>query len=143
MIYILIIILETTPNFGSKIGDNAIVLTTKTGEEIKTLYPINNNPENLFRSIFNKNALSPANKLNFIAKNYRPKCDLCNKLCGVEWYVLKNNNLEKKDLLLICDTCFETGNIPKDLKADDFQITNIHGIVDPNESKNYLLLSDF
>lgn len=115
------------------------MLTTKTGEEIKTLYPINNNPENLFRSIFNKSALNPTNKLNFIAKNYRPKCDLCNKLCGIEWFMLNNNNQDTKDLLLICNTCFENRNIPKDLNIEDFVVSNIYSIVEPNESKNLFL----
>lgn len=124
---------ETTPNFGSKIGDNAIVLTNKTGEEIKTLYPINNNPENLFRSIFNKNTLNSTNKMNFIAKNYRLKCDMCNKLCGIEWYLLNKDNHEIKNLFIVCENCFENNNIPKDLKKEDFEISNIYSILEPNE----------
>ncbi len=79
--------------------------------------------------------MNPTNKLNFIAKNYRPKCDLCNKLCGNEWFMLNNTPQENKDILLLCQTCFEIGNIPKDLKKEDFQISNIFSIVDPAESK--------
>jgi hypothetical protein len=41
------------PNFGNKMGENAVIIT-KNGEEVKTVYPINNNPENLLKTIFNK-----------------------------------------------------------------------------------------
>jgi len=61
---------------------------------------------------------------------------MCNKLCGIEWYLLKNNTQDIKDLFIICETCFEIENIPKDLKKEDFDISNIYCIVDPNESNN-------
>lgn len=110
------------------------------GEELRNLYPINNNPENLFRSIFNKNTLNPDNKLNFITKNYRPKCDLCNKLCGFEWHMLKDTK-EIKDSLFVCQSCYDNENIPKDLKKDDLELTNLHNIIaDPNKSILYTIL---
>ena len=55
--------------------------------------------------------------------------------------MLKSDSLEIKDLLLICNACFETGNIPKDLKAEDFEVSNIYGIVDPNESKKKFIFT--
>ena len=84
--FLFFIILEGLPNFGNKIGDNSIILTDKSGDEIKTLFPINSTPEMLFRTIFNKNSQNILNTMNFLAKNYRPKCDFCSNLCGLDWY---------------------------------------------------------
>ena len=142
------------PNFGNKIGDNAVILTNKSGDEIKTLYPVTSTPEILFRSIFNKNSLSSLNQMNFLAKNYRPKCDVCSNLCGLDFYLqhlaeslsgnILNNipsaseeeNLSKvRDSLLICDDCYEQKNFPKGLSKDDFEMANFFNIVNPSESK--------
>jgi len=68
-----------------------VILSDKNGEEIRKVYPISNNPDNLFRTIFNKNSANVLNQLNFISKNYRPKCDMCSNLCDMEWYMQKVN----------------------------------------------------
>lgn len=71
---------------------------------------------------------------------------MCNKICGIEWFMLKNNDnntQEVNDLLLICETCFENGNIPKDLKKEDFEVSNVFSIVDPNESRIFYFLFSF
>lgn len=120
------------PNFGNKIGDNAVILTNKNGDEIKTLYPINTNPENLFRTIFNKNSLNVLNQMNFLAKNYRPKCDICLKLCNLDWYMQKNAS-DNKDALLLCENCFDSAHYPRDLTKEDFLIANFFNIVNPTE----------
>jgi hypothetical protein len=109
-------------------GENAVIIT-KNGEEVKTVYPINNNPENLFRTIFNKNSLNVLNQMNFLSKNYRPKCDICSELCDIEWYMLKNTNM-----LLICENCYEGKCFTKDLTKDDFEIANFFNIMNPAES---------
>jgi hypothetical protein len=70
-----------------------VILTKKSGEEIKTLYPNNSTPEMLFRTIFNKNSQNVLHTMNFLAKNYRPKCDLCSNLCGLDWFITANNRL--------------------------------------------------
>jgi hypothetical protein len=127
----LMFILDSVPNYGNKIGENAVILT-KNGEDLKTLYPINSNPENLFRTIFNKNSLSALNQVNFLAKNYRPKCDICSQLCNMEWYMQKNQDV--KSCLLICETCYESNSYPKDFTKDDFEIANFFNIINPSES---------
>lgn len=131
-----VLIIETTPNMGSKIGENCVVLINNEGEELRTIYPITNTPENLFRSVFNKNSMSPLNQLNFLAKNYRPKCDMCSNLCGLDFYVHKdeNNNLFKT-VLLICEDCLKNSNFPKDLSSDNFEITNVLNIANLNRGK--------
>jgi hypothetical protein len=119
------------PNFGNKMGENAVIIT-KNGEEVKTVYPINNNPENLFRTIFNKNSLNMLNQMNFLSKNYRPKCDICSKLCDIEWYMLKNCDV--KNMLLICDKCYVGECFTKDFTKDDFELANFFNIINPSES---------
>ncbi len=95
-------ILDSVPNFGNKIGDNNVILTDKSGEEIKTLYPINSTPEMLFRTIFNKNSQNVLNTMNFLAKNYRPQCDLCSNLCGLDWYIhISNRSQESSKIQVI------------------------------------------
>jgi hypothetical protein len=107
-----------------------IVLTNNKGEELRTIYPITNNSENLFRSLFNKAALSNENKINYLEKNYRTKCDFCSNLCD-ELYSLKDNyciegeNSNLKGLLIICGTCFTNENFPNDLSKDMFERSDI------------------
>jgi hypothetical protein len=140
---------DAIPNFGNKIGDNAVILTNKQNEEFRTLYPINTTPESLFRTIFNKNSVNVINQINFLSKNYRPKCDMCSKLCNIEWYMQSdpNNAIEKlnkseaeenfnhvKESLLICENCYDKGNLPKGLSKEDFELANFFNIVNPSES---------
>jgi hypothetical protein len=84
--------------------------------------------------------------MNFLAKNYRPKCDMCLKLCDLDWYmqspssrISKDDNLKNvKESLLICEQCFETGNYPKNLTKEDFEMANFFNVVNPSES-NFII----
>ena len=94
-------IIDKDNNASNIIGNNNIVLTNK-GKELMTLYPINKISENIFRSFLtgnknlnlsnqminnnineninnniNKNGVNKIPRVNFLLKNYRPKCDLC------------------------------------------------------------------
>jgi hypothetical protein len=126
-------------------------MTNKQGEDIKKFYPISSTPEILFRSIFNKNSLNNLNQMNFLAKNYRPKCDMCSNLCGIDWYLnisingisstdtkinaKEEDNLHHiRDSLLICEVCYDSANFPKGLKKDSFETANFFNIVNPSES---------
>ncbi len=130
---------DAVPNFGNKMGDNPVILTDKSGDDIRPFYPINSTPESLFRSIFNKNSLNVMNQINFLAKNYRPKCDMCSKLCNVEWYMQSMKEVEHfekiRESLLICETCYDETNLPKGLNKEDFESANFFNVVNPNESK--------
>jgi len=102
-------------------GNNNIVLTNK-GKELRTLYPINKISENIFKgflydfnnnntnnqmmnnmnnnnnnlnNINNKIGVNKISRVNFLLKNYRPKCDLCEKLCSMDWYITKGNDFEE------------------------------------------------
>jgi hypothetical protein len=104
----------------------------------------------LFRSVFNKNSLSVLNQMNFLAKNYRPKCDICSNLCGMDWYIQNNGDLihkddplsSVKDSILICEECFESGNYPKGITKEDFEMANFFNIVNPSES-NFFKFNKF
>jgi hypothetical protein len=120
-----------------------VILTDKQGEELRTLYPINNTPEMLFRSIFNKNSLSVLNQMSFLAKNYRPKCDMCGNLCGMDWFIHSSKELANtgddlqkiRDSILICEGCYESRSFPKGVVKEDFEMANFFNIVNPSESK--------
>ena len=106
------------------IGNNNIIITNK-GKELRTLYPINRISENIFRSFLignknlnmnnpninsnmnnninvnnvnnniNVNGVNKISRINFLLKNYRPKCDLCEKLCSMDWYITKGNDFSQ------------------------------------------------
>ena len=103
----------------NSIGNNNIIITNK-GKELVTLYPINKVSENIFRSFLigsknlnhnqmnnnintninmdkniNKNGVNKIPRVNFLLKNYRPKCDLCENLCSMDWYITKGNNFNE------------------------------------------------
>ena len=141
-------------NNSTKMGNNNVILTNKAGEEIRTLFPINNHPESLFRSFFNKNN-TVLNQVNFLTKNYRPKCDLCEELCELDWYITNKTNGKKPfdfndnssenqipsilsnssedNILLICENCYEKKEYPSPLTKDDFELSNVFNILMPNE----------
>ena len=141
-------------NNSTKMGNNNVILTNKAGEEIRTLFPINNHPESLFRSFFNKNN-TVLNQVNFLTKNYRPKCDLCEELCELDWYITNKTNGKKPfdfndnssenqipsilsnsnedNILLICENCYEKNEFPNPLTKDDFELSNVFNILMPNE----------
>ena len=91
--------------------------------------------------------MNVVNQTNFLAKNYRPKCDMCSKLCNMEWYMqTSSNNLKEdklsvnpfdavKENLLVCEDCLENGNLPKGLSKENFEIANFFNIVNPAASK--------
>ena len=123
-----------------------MILTNKSGDELFTLYPINNHPENLFRSFFTENSVV-LNKINFLTKNYRPKCDLCSGLCELEFYVANTKLLDyqgdskipsilnpnKQSIMLVCEKCFEKNEFPNGLTKEDFTLSNVFNILVPNE----------
>ena len=114
-------IIDKDNNSTNIIGNNNIILTNK-GKELMTLYPINKISENIFRSFLtgkknpnlnnqiinnnnnlneninnniNKNGVNKIPRVNFLLKNYRPKCDLCEKLCSMDWYITKGNDFNE------------------------------------------------
>ena len=86
-----LVVMENNSNV-NKIGNNNVIITNKSGDELATLFPVNNHPENLFKSFLNEKPVNPSNQVHFLAKNYRPKCDLCDNLCGLDWYITTNKN---------------------------------------------------
>ena len=90
-------------------------------------------------------------QLNFISKNYRPKCDLCNGICDIEWFLQKQkdvesinghgnvngiNGIDKENApghgfkpILICNRCYEANNYPKNMRKEDFEFSNFFNIV--------------
>ena len=114
-------IIDKDNNSTNIIGNNNIILTNK-GKELMTLYPINKISENIFRFFLtgnknpnlnnqiisnnnnlneninnniNKNGVNKIPRVNFLLKNYRPKCDLCEKLCSMDWYITKGNDFNE------------------------------------------------
>ena len=43
----------------------------------------------------NINGVNKISRINFLLKNYRPKCDLCEKLCSMDWYITKGNDFSQ------------------------------------------------
>lgn len=73
-------------------------------------------------------------QINFLAKNYRPKCDLCEKICNIDWYMLRKQD-ESNQSFLICDACFENEEYSKkNFKKEDFEMANFFNIINPSES---------
>lgn len=123
---------------GLKIGDNKIILTNKEKEELRAAYPINSVPEHLFKSVFSKNNVSPVNQINFIAKNYRFKCENCGNLCGIFFY-LENKGSEEflKSSLVICEECFkndQSQQIPK-FNKENFECTSVFNLMNNQDCK--------
>ena len=95
-----LIIDKDNNNQNSFLKDNEVILTDK-GREICTLYPINKVSDNIFKSFItecetNNNMLkdSKISRVNFLLKNYRPKCDFCGELCTLDWYITKDNDFD-------------------------------------------------
>ena len=51
---------------------------------------VNNTNNNI-----NTNGVNKISGINFLLKNYRPKCDLCEKLCSMDWYITKGNDFSQ------------------------------------------------
>jgi SWI/SNF related-matrix-associated actin-dependent regulator of chromatin subfamily C len=59
-------------------------------------------------------------------------------LCDLDWYITKEsaiknlNNNNNNSSFLICENCYEKNLFPNDLKKDDFELSNIFNIFEPN-----------
>jgi hypothetical protein len=139
--------------------ESNIVLTNQN-KNITTLYPINNLPNKIFNNFLNdcisdkenceNSELKKFEKINFLSQNYRPKCDVCGKLCTMDWYITKDNkneeendsdndlnfsiNIDEKSLnkeyFIVCETCFGDQNIPlpNSLKRENFELSSIYNL---------------
>ena len=58
---------------------------------------MNNNLNNSMNNNLNniKNGVNKIPQINFLIKNYRPKCDLCQQLCSLDWYITKGNDFNE------------------------------------------------
>ena len=150
-------IIDKDNNASNIIGNNNIVLTNK-GKELMTLYPINKISENIFRSFLtgnknlnlsnqminnnineninnniNKNGVNKIPRVNFLLKNYRPKCDLCENLCSMDWYITKGNDFnelvseikEQENNAIINNNNNSTNNNNPNIKEDEEEKINI------------------
>ena len=128
-----IFLFKESDSLGFKLGENKIILINEKKEDLKVVFPVNNIPENLFRTIFNKNSVSPINHMNFISKNYRFKCENCTNLCGLFFYIDKGEEDFLKSSIIICENCFAKDEKFKE-KKEAFKHTTIFNILsDPNE----------
>jgi len=158
---------ENINNYNSP--ESPIVLTNKN-KYISTLYPINKISNEIFNKFLdnltniekelksNNNTNSDFYKnfqiINFLSQNYRPKCDICDNFCMVNWYIskeniAKNNNENeiesdndmgvsisideksiKKDFFLICEECYNNKDIPlpKNLKRENFENSTVYNL---------------
>ena len=143
---------KNSNNSTNKVGNNNIILTNKNGEEIRTLFPIHNYKENLYRRFFSENTNLINNQINFLTKHYRPKCDLCTNICEIDWYITKENNSilneentfykqteNKNNMMLICENCYKKGDFPLGLSKEDFEMSNVYNIFVPNDKFNMKL----
>jgi len=55
----------------------------------------NNTNVNNTNNNININGVNKISRINFLLKNYRPKCDLCEKLCSMDWYITKGNDFSQ------------------------------------------------
>lgn len=123
---------------GFKVGDNKIVLLNKDKEELRSIYPVNSIPEQLFKSVFTKSSVSPVNQMNFLAKNYRFKCENCANLCGIFFYLeIKRTEEFLKSSLVICDDCFKNDQIKESPRysKENFECTSIFNLLNNHECK--------
>ena len=143
---------KNSNNSSNKVGNNNVILTNKNGEEIRTLFPIHNHKENLYRRFFSENTNLINNQINFLTKHYRPKCDLCTNICEIDWYITKENNSilneentfykqieNKNNMMLICENCYKKGDFPLGLSKEDFEMSNVYNIFVPNDKFNMKL----
>ena len=158
---------ENINNYNSP--ESPIVLTNKN-KCISTLYPINKISNEIFNKFLdnltniekelksNNNTNSDFYKnfqnINFLSQNYRPKCDICDNFCMVNWYISKENSVKnnneneiesdndmgvsisidekslKKDFYLICEECYNNKDIPlpKNLKRENFEVSTVYNL---------------
>ena len=158
---------ENINNYNSP--ESPIVLTNKN-KYISTLYPINKISNEIFNKFLdnltniekelksnnytNSDFYKNFQNINFLSQNYRPKCDICDNFCMVNWYIskenlAKNNNENeiesdndmgvsisideksiKKDFFLICEECYNNKDIPlpKNLKRENFENSTVYNL---------------
>ena len=147
------------------------IVLTNNKKNIATLYPINKISNKIFNNFIDnfKNMnnsieenpdlnLKKYQKINFLLKNYRPKCDVCKNFCTINWYTTKENYLSSKnnedekeeiessndlnvyinidekslnkDFFLICEECFLNNEIPlpNNLKREYFESSSIYNL---------------
>ena len=118
---------------------NIKILDEENGTNNKLINIEDLKVDNSFNIIFNKNSINSLYKINFLAKNYRPKCDICKKLCNLDWFMQKEKTNEtNKTSFLICDTCFDLGKYSEseyNLQKKDFESANFFNIINKSESK--------
>ena len=69
------------------ISNNNLNIINNQNNIISNVNNINNVNNNI-----NVNGVNKISRINFLIKNYRPKCDLCEKLCSMDWYITKGND---------------------------------------------------
>ena len=157
---------DNTANYNN--SENSIVLK-KDKKNFAILYPTNKISNKLFNKLIDnfKNVneyieenpnpiLKKFEKINFLLKNYRPKCDICGNFCTMHWYTTKeinqkNNDEEKDDIdssndinvsinidekslnkefNLICQECYSNNDIslPNNLKRENFELSSIYNL---------------
>ena len=158
--------------------ESSIVLINQK-KKIATLYPINKISNKIFNNFIdnfqNLNKYIDENpdldlkkiyKINFLLKNYRPKCDVCGNFCTMEWHIskdnlnnAKNNDDEKDDVessneinvsisideksvnrefYIVCEECFANNEIPlpNNLKRENFEICSIYNLFSKEKINN-------
>ena len=158
--------------------ESNIVLTNKR-KKIATLYPINKISNKIFNNFIdnfqNLNKYIDENptldlkkiyKINFLLKNYRPKCDICGNFCTMEWHIskdnlnnAKNNDDEKDDIessnemnvsisideksvnrefFIVCEECYLNSDIPlpNNLKRENFELCSIINLFSKEKINN-------
>ena len=87
-----------------------------------------NNINNVNNNI-NVNGVNKISRINFLIKNYRPKCDLCEKLCSMDWYITKGN-----DFSHLFDQIKEQEN-NNNLNNNNLNMTNNESNITNNSNK--------
>jgi SWI/SNF related-matrix-associated actin-dependent regulator of chromatin subfamily C len=84
--------------------------------------------------VFLKNsyALNPNGVLD---KKFRPKCDLCAKICEFEWYV--NKAKSKSNVSLVCVSCYEV-KLNKESQVN-YELANFFNIINQNDDFHNIL----
>ena len=88
-----------------------------------------NNINNVNNNI-NINGVNKISRINFLIKNYRPKCDLCEKLCSMDWYITKGN-----DFSHLFDQIKEQENNTNNLNNNNLNMNNNESNITNNSNK--------
>ena len=143
------------------------IMVTNNKKNVALLHPINKISNDIFNKFLdnlnNMEKFSKENddseiyknfqKINFLSKNYRPKCDICGNFCMVNWYITKENfgkneeenesdaemgvsisideNSLKRDFFLICEECYNNKEIalPNNLKRENFELSSVYNLL--------------